>query len=148
MFAIGTVVTLPYVLSIYDAQKNITEKSGVAVVSPEDDKLNKETSNTLNIFKRELDLLNPGKTLLATGLINQVIQQKPKDVKITNFSISADDKSKKVMVIDGVAGSRESLLLFGKNLGADKTFSKVDLPISGFSKKADIEYTITLTIQN
>jgi hypothetical protein len=75
-------------------------------------------------------------------VINAVLLSKRSDIKITKILYESDGGKK--ISITGTAPSREVLLLFRTALEGNPAFKSVDLPISNFTKGADIQFSINL----
>ncbi len=105
---------------------------------------------SLNEFKAlDLQLLIiekvKGKTFLVSKkVINEIIAEKMSDIKITQITYELDPKGGKKVNINGLAPSRERLLLFRVALEDNAAFQKVDLPISNFVKGSNIKFSLTL----
>lgn len=81
--------------------------------------------------------------LLSEKIINQILQEKMPDIKISKITYVNDPKGKGVN-ISGLAPSRERLLLFRRALEANSAFKKVDLPVSNFVKGTNITFSLNL----
>jgi hypothetical protein len=80
-------------------------------------------------------------------VLSNVIGEKTSGISLESFSYYSETGGKKI-VISGVAGTRDSLLLYKRKLEANLLFESVELPVSNFTKRTDIEFTTTLTIKN
>lgn len=86
-----------------------------------------------------------GKTFLVSQkVINEIIAEKMPDIKITQITYEVDAKTGKKVNINGLAPSRERLLLFRLALEDNNAFQKVDLPISNFVKGSNIKFSLSL----
>ena len=65
-------------------------------------------------------------------------------IKVTAINATADAVPV-VVLISGVAKSREVLSTYVKKLQSDRTFSSVTIPVSNFAKNKDIEFAISIT---
>ncbi len=105
---------------------------------------------SLNEFKElDLQLLTiekvQGKTFLVSRkVINEILAEKMPDIKITQITYELDPKGSKKVNINGLAPSRERLLLFRVALEDNAAFKKVDLPISNFVKGSNIKFSLSL----
>jgi cell division protein FtsB len=81
---------------------------------------------------------------VSQKIISEIISQKIPGIKITEIFYTEDPTSGKKVNVDGLASSREQLLLFRDALGADPLFKTVDLPISNFVKGSNIPFYLNL----
>lgn len=147
---INIIVSLPFALSAHSTAVSVDRKIQ-DFVKTDIGTTTSPAMEAFNLFNQELGLLAPTASSADrrfTVLIKAIIADKPEGVKISSFSDSTNEKGKLTIVVSGIADSREDLLAFANNLGSDKRYSKVDLPVSNFSKKTDIEYSIMITILN
>ena len=106
--------------------------------------------NTLALIKdvnTKLNLVENAETNkfeISQKVIKEIILNKMSDIKIDEFSFQNDQIKGKTISINGIAPSRERLLLFRQALEEDKTFSSVDLPISNFIKGSNIQFYLNL----
>jgi hypothetical protein len=106
--------------------------------------------NTLAIIKdlkSKLGLIEnaqKNKFIFSEMVINEIILKKMPDIKITGISYQNDPQTGGKININGIAPSREVLLLFRQALEDDIAFSKVDLPISNFIKGSNIKFYLSL----
>lgn len=149
-FLLGTVVALPYYISgkaeLFMINNRI-EQFGEEVTDEETKRINAEFSE----FSRKLTLLDPtdeGIILDASKTLETVLAHKPPGVSLTGFAytVLTDDRTFGQAIISGTAGDRDSLLLFVRDLSAIKDFSSVDLPVSNFSQRTDIDFSVTVVL--
>ncbi len=106
--------------------------------------------NTLDLIKdvnNKLSLVEKAennKFEISQKVIKEIILNKMPDIKINEFSFQNDQIKGKTISINGIAPSRERLLLFRQALEEDKAFLSVDLPISNFIKGSNIQYYLNL----
>lgn len=151
-FLLGAFAVFPYFLSARTELDRTSEKTEALNV------LNVNVSTTtekivadFSRFSDRIKLLIPvtdSQNLAPIGVLTNILAVKPEGVQITSFSYigGAEVGGIKIVVL-GVASNRDSLLLFKKELSATGDFSLVDLPVSNFSEKTDIEFTLTLTLE-
>lgn len=151
-FLLGAFAVFPYYLSARTELDRTSEKA--------------ETLNTLNVsvstttektiadfsqFSDRIKLLGPvadSQNFVPIMVLKNILDVKPKGVKVTSFSyIGGAEVGGIKIVILGLASDRDSLLLFKKELSATGDFSLIDLPVSNFSEKTDIEFTLTLALE-
>jgi len=146
-FLIATVAILPaYFLS--SVKKNLAEnklETQNAEVVP---LLDQNTSLVIEDLNNKLTLIEEAqknKYLVSAKVINEVVLKKMYDIKITSIFYESNEMGEKKVNINGIASSRERLLLFRRALENDTAFKKVDLPISNFVKGTNIRFFLTLT---
>lgn len=69
-------------------------------------------------------------------------------IELTKITINRSDKGIEPVSLAGTAFDRESLAAFRDRLLADPAVTAVDLPISNLAKDKDIQFTLTVTIDN
>ncbi len=78
--------------------------------------------------------------------IESVLAYKTKDITLTQIGYTVTGATSGSISLSGVSVTRESLVLFLNSLEASKRFTKIDLPISSFTKNRDIKFSITTSI--
>jgi hypothetical protein len=76
--------------------------------------------------------------------VKDILSKKTSSISLKEITFSSSTTTKANITIGGVAKTRESLLSFVKNLQDLKRFSKVDLPISNFTKDKDLNFSINI----
>ncbi len=99
----------------------------------------KEINKNIGLF---LKAGNSNKSV-PSELVIKIISIKNLGIKITGFSYDATLDRERI-VLSGRADDRESLAKFLEDLKKDKTFTKVELPISSFVKSLNIEFSLVL----
>lgn len=149
-FFIILITILPsYFLS--SAKQNIVE-SKLEMQKREPVPLPEEhTLATIKDLKDKLSLIEKNqddKFTVSNKVINAIILKKMPEIKITSISYENNDQSKllrgRKVSIEGIAPSREVLLLFRRALEDDTSFKSVNLPISNFVKGSNIQFFLTL----
>ena len=84
---------------------------------------------------------------MGRDLVQKVIAQKGNKVILSGFSLSFGAKDNQLS-IQGTSVTREDLLSFYKRLQNMNIFSKVDLPLSTYTKDNDLSFNISLTYPN
>lgn len=79
-------------------------------------------------------------------LVRAVLSGKPTGISLSSVNFEKEGNGGN-MLIRGVAVSRDALLSFRRALEAESRFSAVDLPISNLAQTEDIDFTLTLTLQ-
>ena len=109
---------------------------------------NSELTKEFNDFSANLNKLIPSEKPQASlnDILKVILVTKVSSIKINSFSLVADDPSNRKLVLTGVAQNRENLLSFAKKFEENNLFENVDLPVSNFSQKNDIDFVLTLTL--
>jgi Tfp pilus assembly protein PilN len=143
---VATFALLPsYVLS--SMKKNIVnQKLEIQALEPIP-KLNEQTVTTLNSLNSQLDLIEKikdNKYVVSQKAIEEIISRKISGIKITSIFYENSPVNGKKISINGIASSRERLLLFRQAFEDYSVFKKVDLPISNFVKGSNIKFNLNL----
>ncbi len=99
----------------------------------------REANKKIDLF---LKSENSNKSV-PSELFMKIISAKTSSIKITGFSYDATVNRERI-VLAGSANDRESLAKFLEELKNNKTFTKVELPISSYVKSTNIEFSIVL----
>ncbi len=106
----------------------------------------KDVYSKIKEINKKIDLFlkagNPNKSV-PSELFMKIISTKNSAIKITGLSYDATADRERI-VLGGRASDRESLAKFLEELKKDKTFTKVELPISSYVKSVNIEFSIVL----
>lgn len=109
---------------------------------------NKDTSGLVAIEKElqsdtaKISVLSKiSTTVHPSSLIEDMVNTRGQ-VRLTSIVLSSVSTSTAVIVIQGVAPTRESLVAFKTRLEGLAIGNKVDLPISGFAKSRDIPFSL------
>ena len=144
---IATLVILPsYFLSSFE--KNLAEKKLEIQKQEPVPAADQDSLKIMEDLDRKLSLIESSeenKYFVSVKIINEIILQKMPDIKINRISYKDDPVSGKGVNIQGIAPSRERLLLFRRALEDDIAFKQVDLPISNFIKGSNIKFSLNLT---
>ena len=143
-FVIGIISMFPTFV-ILRSEKNVADKalsSQQNIIGNHDnntvgDELKKQT-NTLALFNEQVG----GKTE-NSRIIEDIVEVR-KNVSITSLAISRPASTTMVVMIQGIAPTRDSLIVFKNSLVALNKGNSVDMPISGFTKSKDIPFSLTL----
>ncbi|MFH0755290.1 MAG: hypothetical protein V1910_01310 [bacterium] len=96
-----------------------------------------------NVNKLSL-ALSDNSNFTNSDIINKIVSLKNKDIKISSISIS-DNTEGKIILINGIANTRDSLILFEKEIKTDGFFNTAIFPILYFLKSSDLNFSATLT---
>lgn len=115
------------------------EKSNKSIA--EDKMLQSDIKNSQEM----LILLKPPERLISiNGLISKIIDKKNSGIRIDEIAATSYKKGQYQILVKGNAINRDILKSFVENLKNGGLFDSVDLPISNFTKIADIDFNITL----
>ena len=134
-----------YIFSMTREKTIANEKTAIqkSVVSLESENLNQLLRST----KEKVESLKEGNNDLSIYvIIEKVLSRRNAGVNILGFRFTPSDGLSRNLTVDGVAGSRDSLVQFRKNLEQEKLFDQVSLPVSNFAKQSEIDFTLTLSI--
>ena len=123
-------------------KKQITIIKNSAILK-EAENLNARLSQT-NLKLKALSVST--ETTAISTLLDNVIKKKGANNTLVGFSYKkGTDKAPGLLILSGIARDRESLLSFVKELKTDQLFTKVDLPVSNFTKEKDVPFSIELS---
>lgn len=108
---------------------------------------NQQTLDTISDIDNKLNIIElaeKNQFTVSNNIINAVILKKAPNIKITDISYKNDVSGNKKISIEGVAPSREALLLFRRTLEDDIAFKQIDLPISNFIKGSNIRFYLSI----
>lgn len=120
-------------LKIQNSSENVRYEYGV-------EDLMKNLNSKLNIVDSSKE-----KEFIVSNKINKILSEKIEGIKITDISFVEDQEKRDIFKLRGSASSRETLLLFKNILQKNKDFKNVDLPISSFIQKTNIQFNLILT---
>jgi hypothetical protein len=143
---IATISIFPSMLLSSSKTQEVEKQIEVARSSPilkEEADLNSRLTET----NLKLSALMPIEDSISVDdLINRVIQKKSDGIRLSGFFYRhASSKTSSGFSISGVAEDRESLSTFVKNLQGEALFTKVDLPVSNFTKDKDATFSIQIS---
>lgn len=114
-----------------DFSKHISQKNSEGLI------------NTLNDIKSMVALVAPEETKIFPA-IKIILARRPPSVPITSFRYTRADGGESILVLEGIAATRSSLINFAKTLKSEPLFQSVDLPISNLARESDIKFTLTI----
>lgn len=142
---VASIAILPsYFLS--SVKKNVVVSRLESQKDKVDPLFGQETFAAVSDIDSRLKLVEDNKQnkhILPEFVVREILSKKMQDIKITEivYGNIAKDQSIK---IDGIAPSRERLLLFRQALEDDAQFKEVDLPISNFIQGSNIKFSLSL----
>lgn len=86
--------------------------------------------------------------VIYSSIINEIVKNKNSGLTINSFNFSSQSNATSSIstIIQGKAGTRESLIQFKNKLESDPNISDVELPVSDLAKSKNISYSIKLSI--
>ena len=100
-------------------------------------------------INKNLDLLNtvPQNISVIENILSPVLKSKGPGIKISklNYTISIDNK--RTLEVAGKSTDRAALKNLEESLKKYPTIEKVDLPVSNFSKRTNINFFLTVTFK-
>lgn len=96
----------------------------------------------LNTQIEQIDRLERER-LLAADFLTHMAELTPKEVTIKSLSLNAQDKN---VLLSGKAATRDSLLLFIKNLEGGGLYTRVESPISNIFERTNINFTLSAVL--
>jgi hypothetical protein len=124
-------------LSILDSQSASLKVQNITAEASSLGNIVKEANKNLQAF---VSSSTPTGVISA---IQNVVGARDRSARITNLSYRADNGQQRFVVI-GNADSRQSLLDFTKKLKGQPGVVSVELPVSGFAKSQDIDFSINV----
>ncbi len=125
--------------------------------SLQSDELNKSLS-TLDIssttafiksFNTKLGIINDSLEYPKfIPIVDGILSKKNNNIRISGIYYSVNSATAGTLTLEGIGDTRESLVSFSENLRSIEHFKKVDLPISNLAKDKNIDFTISVTIEN
>ncbi|HYC83449.1 MAG TPA: PilN domain-containing protein [Candidatus Paceibacterota bacterium] len=79
-------------------------------------------------------------------LFKEIIDSKPEGISLASFSYTEVSSDQRVVVIEGIAATRKSLIAFIDTLEANPKFASVVSPLSNVIKDVDAPFSITLSL--
>jgi hypothetical protein len=152
MISICILVAVISILPSYfisNLRKNLANSKLEAQKNEQIPPLDQKAMNEIDELRKKIILIeNSGKNQFSVTeeIFKRIISKKMSDININQIHYEVDPISKnKKMSINGIAPSRERLLLFRQTLEEDPYFTQVDLPISNFIKGSNIRFYLSLT---
>lgn len=142
----GVVSVLPFAISAGSAY---WFGGGSPLASTAETAQGKATAATLQDFKDTLSVLDPQKFSArrsVAGTIDAVVRDTPSGVRLRGFSFISGSGADMQLELAGVSDTRDSLVSFSQNLSNDPAFTAVNLPISNYSEKTNIDFSVDLTL--
>jgi len=142
---IAIILLAPTLFLSSSEYNNLAEGLGLLQKETPELENSQNLQTTVEKTNNKLTVLQSGREQTPLLIWSKVIDDKPSGVKINSFSYSKKDK-KVVVIIEGRALVRESLISFAKSLEAQKTFENVNLPVSNLAREKNLDFFITFEV--
>lgn len=138
VLSFGEYINLNILNKEYETANETLTNSGLGGVIQNLANTNDKVSFLKNDFK---------KSKSAHSVLQKIISLRPNNIRINYISYSGSDKTNTI-VITGVADNREAVISFGSILNSkeNKICSNVKLPVSTYTKKIDVPFTVTCDV--
>ncbi len=145
----GIISLAPAYVYSYTREKEVLNRLTELQKNREDGGLiaiKKELTDTSAMIKK---VKEGDSSIIYSSIVYNIINHKPAGVSINSFDLSstgATATSTIIVVMQGKANTRESLVTFKDRLTKDPLITKVELPVSDLAKSRDISYSIKISI--
>lgn len=143
-FAAATVMLIPlYLLSEniqVIAEQQVTRLTQDQEVTPE------EVEQRVFELNRKVRSLTEQEHTRLFPLFNDLSQTASQDVRIRAMQYIVSEEGTRIQM-SGVANTREALLQLRRDLEQKEYSQGVELPISNFAERQDIDFSITITLE-
>lgn len=144
--SVGAALILPSYLTAY-GKVNIIKKDNqykedsIKALSAQNftDKIKKVDSN-LSALKISINIISPREAY------DKIMNSLPPGVILGRYTYSLIDNNSASISIDGTAPDRDSLLELQNNLKLNSEFSGIDIPITSFTKKKDLSFSLKFNL--
>lgn len=134
---------LPTYVNVSSEYKTLVEQESTVNKSIAT-KNNDDLSKTIKNLTTNINFINrPDKSSMDEIL--KIFDYENSNVKINKIDYKITTLEAYTIVVSGIANNRKSLSDFAKDLEMEKSFKKVDLPISNLAKDSDISFVITIS---
>ena len=125
--------------------------------SSQSDELNKSlstldissTTSFIKSFNTKIGIINDSLEYPKfVPILDDVLAKKTGAIRITGMYYTVNSINSGTLTLEGIGDTRESLVSFSDSLKTIGYFKKVDLPISNLAKDKNIDFTISINIEN
>ncbi len=124
----------------FDAAKN---EAAAVTKNPNDANLAKIQAEMVKSLSLLAMLSEQEDSAKISDLINGIVNMRD-DIKLTSISASKESSTTLAVNLQGIAPTRDALLLFKKRFESATPGNKVDLPVSELAKSTDIRFSLQL----
>lgn len=145
---IGAVFSLPVFLAAYGRYSFglNTEKILTEDITRRGEDQSVQDLRDVELSLETLSMFSGGKTVLNT--LENLIKEKTTGVYIKSIIVTPNEDKSRVLDVSGVADTRNSLVLFEKNLKSNAVFKSVYIPLSSFAKEKDIIFSAKIMVSS
>lgn len=108
-----------------------------------------DLTKIISEINQNLELLNsePSRTSIVDNVLSPILSARSNNIKISRifYSIKMDGKS--MVELNGIAVDRVALRSFEDALRKNPNIESTKLPVSNFTKKSDIDFSINITLK-
>lgn len=100
-------------------------------------------------INQNLELLNRNQkeNNLSQDILSSILSNRPAGVKFSRLFYSTSVDGKRTIDINGQANNRTVLRSFEETLRKNKYVESTKLPVSNFTKRSDIDFSINITLK-
>jgi hypothetical protein len=107
------------------------------------------TTNFIKSFNTKLGIISGSQDYPKfIPVVDEILSKKSNNMRISGIYYSVNSATTGVLTLEGIGDTRESLVTFSESLKTVPYFKKVDLPISNLAKDKNIEFTISINVEN
>lgn len=146
IFVISLLFLTPILINVYSASNNAKVELEALKSKPASSDY-RDLEDTIKEIKLAMDILKTDMTLRPhiAGAIIEVLKDRSAGISIENISWFSDESGIRLN-INGTASSRELLRKYVLVLQSNKSFFKVDIPVSAFAKAEESNFSIMIKI--
>jgi hypothetical protein len=150
-FLIGVVTLLP---SYFLASGNLSRIQLAEYSSgKKNENLKEETLNLPGQIDSRLKFFQSNiANLSVVDVFYKMISVAPAGIKLNSVSFSRDqiykEKNGTLILVSGIAGTREALVSFSASLKKVEVFSSADVPVSSLTKDRNLPFSINIFVEN
>lgn len=80
-----------------------------------------------------------------TKSIEQIVAVRPTDLRISKFHMTNNKEGKKILLISGISGTRDSIINFGSSLENKNggMCASVNVPVTTYARRVEVPFNIT-----
>ena len=140
---VGVVALLPTYIHVIDELGLYREEQSE---KEQENHENKELANELDYGVYILDLLEVDlKKEKFSTLINEVLEERPNDIRIIGLTY---DRNNKRATFKGIADTRDLVVPFSKKIESNPSFSEATVPISDLASNVDVVFNLRISIKD
>jgi type IV pilus assembly protein PilM len=111
--------------------------------------INNNIDKLINNINSELIILDKAKDShkVSDSILNNILTSRTDGITFSQILFNKKAAGSSILEIHGIATSRDALRNFKTALDNNQSFSSVELPVSNFLEKADLNFTILITMK-